>query len=51
VAASIEVLMSFEAWDQLRTAQELSIDDAADVVGRAVLVLLGQQPDGKREPR
>lgn len=48
LAAALEVLMSFEAWDQLRTAQELSVEEAAGIVRQASLVLLGQRPDGKR---
>jgi TetR/AcrR family transcriptional regulator of autoinduction and epiphytic fitness len=44
LAASLEVLMSFEAWDQLRTAQELSVEDASAVVSEAALALLGQSP-------
>jgi AcrR family transcriptional regulator len=40
-ASSLEVLMSFEGWDQLRTAQELSVEDSADVVCHAALGLLG----------
>jgi TetR/AcrR family transcriptional regulator, regulator of autoinduction and epiphytic fitness len=42
-AAGLEVLLSFEAWDQLRTAQELGVAEASDVMRTAVLALLGQQ--------
>jgi TetR/AcrR family transcriptional regulator, regulator of autoinduction and epiphytic fitness len=40
VAAALEVLMSFEAWDQLRTAQGLSVDGAVGVVRAASLRVL-----------
>lgn len=41
VLPALEVLMSFEAWDQLRTAQELSVEEAAAIVRPAALTLLG----------
>lgn len=41
LAAALEVLMSFEAWDQLRTAQELSVEEAVGVVRPAAVKLLG----------
>ena len=41
LAAALEALLSFEAWDQLRTAQELSVEDAAAVLCLAVATLLG----------
>ncbi len=40
LAAAVELLMSFEAWDQLRTAQELTVDDAAAVVRAGALGVL-----------
>lgn len=39
-AAALETIMSFEAWDQLRTGQELSIDDAVTTVQLAAERLL-----------
>ncbi len=39
-AAALEVLMSFEAWDQLRAAQGLSATAAAEVLEAAMLTLL-----------
>lgn len=39
-AAAVETVMSFEAWDQLRTGQDLSVDDAAATVQLASLRLL-----------
>lgn len=40
-AAAVEVLMSFEVWDQLRGAQELSVEESSKVVREATLTLLG----------
>lgn len=40
VASALEVLMSFEAWDQLRIAQERSVEDASAIVRQAALTLL-----------
>lgn len=39
-AGVLEVIMSFEAWDQLRTSQELSAADAARVVADGALAVL-----------
>lgn len=39
-AAALEVLFSFEAWDQLRVAQHLPVDDAGVVVRTAALAVL-----------
>jgi AcrR family transcriptional regulator len=39
-AGGLELIMSFEAWDQLRTAQELGAPEAAGVVRDAALALL-----------
>ncbi len=39
-AAALELLMSFEAWDQLRTAQELSVPDTSGVVREGALTVL-----------
>lgn len=39
-AAAVEVLLSFEAWDQLRSAQGLSAQECAGVVRHAALALL-----------
>ncbi|MFZ6005676.1 MAG: TetR/AcrR family transcriptional regulator [Actinomycetota bacterium] len=49
VAAGLEVLLSFESWDQLRTAQGLSAKAAAATVSHAALCLLGQHPDPQRQ--
>lgn len=38
--AALEAVCSFEAWEQLRRAQELSEPDAAEVVQAAVVALL-----------
>lgn len=38
--AALEAMCSFEAWDQLRRGQGLSVADAADVVCAAVVQLL-----------
>jgi TetR/AcrR family transcriptional regulator of autoinduction and epiphytic fitness len=43
VASAVEMAMSFEAWDQLRTSQLLSPVDAAGVVRGTALALLGGQ--------
>jgi AcrR family transcriptional regulator len=40
LVAALEVLLSFEAWDQLRVAQERPVEEAASSVRRAVLALL-----------
>lgn len=40
VAGALELMMSFEAWDQLRTAQELPVADALGVVRAGALALL-----------
>lgn len=40
-AALAEVLVSFEAWDQLRSAQGLSAAQAADTVRSGLLAVLG----------
>ncbi len=48
VAAAVEVLMSFEAWDQMRTTQELSVEDAARVVRGAAQHLLEAAPGSPR---
>lgn len=40
VPSALELAMSFEAWDQLRTAQQLSEVDAADVVRQTAARLL-----------
>lgn len=45
VASAVELAMSFEAWDQLRTSQQLSAVDAAGVVRAAALALLGGQTE------
>lgn len=39
-AAALEALVSFEAWDQLRTSQRLSAADAAEVLRDAAVALL-----------
>lgn len=39
-AAALEALFSFEAWDQLRVAQHLSVADAGEVVHTAALAVL-----------
>lgn len=41
VAPAVEVLMSFEAWDQMRTTQELTVAEASAVVRESALTLLG----------
>ncbi|MET0728183.1 MAG: TetR/AcrR family transcriptional regulator [Acidimicrobiales bacterium] len=41
LAAAVEVLLSFEAWDQLRTGQGLDSERAMAVTHRAVVTLLG----------
>lgn len=37
--ASLELLLSFEAWDQLRVSQELSVEESACVVRSSVLAV------------
>lgn len=39
-AAALEALFSFEAWDQLRVAQQLPVDEAGQVVRTAALAVL-----------
>jgi hypothetical protein len=39
-AAALEALVSFEAWDQLRTSQRLSATDATEVLCDAAVALL-----------
>jgi TetR/AcrR family transcriptional regulator of autoinduction and epiphytic fitness len=41
VAPAVEVLMSFEAWDQMRITQELTVAEASAVVREGALTLLG----------
>lgn len=41
VAPAVEVLMSFEAWDQMRITQELTASEASAVVREGALTLLG----------
>lgn len=43
VAPGVEVLMSFEAWDQMRTTQELTVAEASAVVRESALTLLGAE--------
>jgi hypothetical protein len=38
--AAVEVLLSFEAWDQLRTSQGLSPSRTTATVSRSVVALL-----------
>lgn len=39
-AAALELLFSFEGWDQLRSSQGLSIDDASSVIRASALSIL-----------
>lgn len=43
--AAVEVVLSFEAWDQLRAAQGLSADRASATVRHVVLALLAPRPE------
>lgn len=40
--SALEMVLTFEAWDHLRSAQELALPDARAAVARATLALLGQ---------
>ena len=53
VQEAVELVLSFEAWERLRTGQALSRARAVEVVEHAVRALLGIPPTGaaRRSPR